>query len=363
MENRLDVCREWIQKIISLNKHGRAGPRPYIAEFLSDANDLWNVMATRPEAKWHSGPLDRWFKRVKSKYDLIIVALDPTGAQKCIPSSLGTLPAADKPTVSAHIESLGLPSANFGILESFHELAAGLHATDDFHAGLRSATAACMGASTYTEDNFAFGTTPVVSVIEILKHSSVQRALNSCKCDPPGLQSAESGIVVCGSSTGTIVTALALCTGTRTRGIEILEQLNDHAVRMWKQACTVSAAIHPVAGDPLGACSVAALCDWTLGDATDEAVNYAGARLVFLTSQCWDEDLITAVYRKLGSELGAGAVVVDYGSHGYKHFSPKAITDCDPLEEVSLFREVGCVAVPVSWHERHKFHIAERVSQ
>ena len=38
-----------------------------------------------------------------------------------------------------------------------------------------------------------------------------------------------------------------------------------------------------------------------------------GAKVVVLTSQCWDESLKTRVAERLASELKPGALVVDYG--------------------------------------------------
>lgn len=72
------------------------------------------------------------------------------------------------------------------------------------------------------------------------------------------------------------------------------------------------------------------------------------ARVVMLTSQCWDDDLIAQVHQKLASELQPGSLVVDYrGTLGEVHGGE--------------FQLVETVVTPVSWNPQQQFCIFEHI--
>ena len=73
----------------------------------------------------------------------------------------------------------------------------------------------------------------------------------------------------------------------------------------------------------------------------------ARARVVMLTSQCWDDDLIARVHAKLACELPRGALVVDYrGSLVEAHRE--------------AFEVAEQVVAPVSWNPRQPFFVMRR---
>lgn len=71
-----------------------------------------------------------------------------------------------------------------------------------------------------------------------------------------------------------------------------------------------------------------------------------GAKVVVLTSQCWDESLKTRVAERLTRGLPSGALAVDYG---------------DRLAREPAFGEpVAVVEAPTSWNRKQKFYVFQK---
>ena len=136
--------------------------------------------------------------------------------------------------------------------------------------------------------------------------------------------------VVFGSSTGWLVFYAALAYGARCVGYELLEG---------RVATARETARFVFSSDEkrLFAFSCADASVAPLGET---------AKVVVLTSQCWDEALKTRVATRLASHLTVGALVVDYG---------------DRLAREPAFGEpVAVVEAPTSWNEKQKFYVFQK---
>jgi hypothetical protein len=71
-----------------------------------------------------------------------------------------------------------------------------------------------------------------------------------------------------------------------------------------------------------------------------------GAKVVVLTSQCWDESLKTRVAERLASELKPGALVVDYGER--------------LAREPAFGEPIAVVEAPTSWNAKQRFYVFQK---
>lgn len=149
----------------------------------------------------------------------------------------------------------------------------------DFHAGLLQAHAKLAAAHGWSEANFSYGSTPYHSWRAL--HDAcppLARAMRAC---------GEAGeCVVFGSSLGWLCVYAACTFGVRAEGYEIVRPLVQLGTKLAKRH-GLDGQISMHAADMLGA-------------------DISRARVVTLTSKCWDAGLKQAVATKLAAELPVG---------------------------------------------------------
>jgi len=179
-----------------------------------------------------------------------------------------------------------------------------------------------MGASTdYTEANFSYGSTPFVSWRRVFDSPRLDAAMKEAAAG-------RGKYVVFGSSIGWLAFYGACSYRTSTVGVEIMQYLVDVAS---EARATLSVdGVEFIHEDML-------------------QYNLTDARVVMLTSQCWDEQLIAAVHAKLAKEMEPGALVVDYRAMGETHSD--------------AFELVDTVATKVSWNPQQLFFVYSRREQ
>lgn len=226
--------------------------------------------------------------------------------------------------------ALPTPHERYGALERVVCSLRRLERSVTFHRDLMVDVARVVGESSYSRDNFAYGSTPLPTWKRLLEQTAVCEAIDVCcsRTGPGGGRSpSPRHAVVFGASHGLLVMFTSLLSGVRCVGYEILPFL-----------CRTARDVAADAGVPTS------LCEFVLADMLTADVSAAG--LVFLTSQCWDAGLRSAVARKLGAQLPPRAVVVDY----------QAGLDaaCD------AFRLADTMVGQVSWGDGLAFHIFQR---
>ena len=227
--------------------------------------------------------------------------------------------------------------------------------------------------TSYSSENFAYGTTSlrawtrVVAACPALANAMRALAADAEK-DPEGAlpasrrveslgddggeSSAEvstralhvleqkARVVVFGSSTGWLVFYAALVFGARSVGYELLEGRVATANETARE-CVFSSE----RSSEKNTSSVSDLFAFSCSDALFAPLG-ENAKVVVLTSQCWDEALKTRVASRLASHLTVGALVVDYG---------------DSLKRERAFGEpVAVVEAPTSWNEKQKFYVFQK---
>ena len=226
--------------------------------------------------------------------------------------------------------------------------------------------------TSYSSENFAYGTTSlrawtrVVAACPALARAMRALAADAEK-DPEGAlpasrrveslgddgeSSAEvstralrvleqkARVVVFGSSTGWLVFYAALVFGARSVGYELLEGRVATANETARE-CVFSSERK----SEENTASVSDLFAFSCSDALFAPLG-ENAKVVVLTSQCWDEALKTRVASRLASHLTVGALVVDYG---------------DSLKRERAFGEpVAVVEAPTSWNEKQKFYVFQK---
>ena len=147
-------------------------------------------------------------------------------------------------------------------------------------------------------------------------------------------------VVVFGSSTGWLVFYASLVFGARSVGYELLEG------RVATANETARECVFPSERESgKNTASVSDLFAFSCSDALFAPLG-ENAKVVVLTSQCWDEALKTRVASRLASHLTVGALVVDYG---------------DSLKRERAFGEpVAVVEAPTSWNEKQKFYVFQK---
>lgn len=177
--------------------------------------------------------------------------------------------------------------------------------------------------SAYTAENFAYGTTPLDSFLEVFNHPALAARAGECR-------SCNMDVVVFGSSSGWLCFYAALGLGLRSVGHELLRPLVEVA--------RSTAERHELGDDAVS---------FVLGDML--AADLGNCGILVLASQCWDRGLAREARVKAARELPRGSAVIDYlpwdedvlGGNGG-----------DPAVE-----EVGVVTRPVSWNQAQEFHI------
>ena len=144
--------------------------------------------------------------------------------------------------------------------------------------------------------------------------------------------------MVFGSSTGWLVFYAALAHGVRSVGYELLEGRVATARATARTAFSFSSKARR-------ACSWVGLLAFSSSDATLAPLG-VGAKVVVLTSQCWDESLKTRVAERLASELKPGALVVDYGER--------------LAREPAFGEPIAVVEAPTSWNAKQRFYVFQK---
>ena len=226
----------------------------------------------------------------------------------------------------------------------------------------------------YTEENFAYGSTPLASWLLVhvacpelleatralandpqrtLLASGRRRSSGDASSSENGLYinpSPREGYAVWGSSSGWLVLYAALGLGVRAVGYELLECHVDTARRVARECLQtrddedrLSAAGEKTTETPLRA---AAAARFERGDfLTLEGSVGPETRVVWLTSQCWDRGVLDGAARRLRLGLASGAIVVDYGDRLARG------------AEAEAFERVARVEAPVSWNANQTFHV------
>ena len=226
----------------------------------------------------------------------------------------------------------------------------------------------------YTEENFAYGSTPLASFLlvhvacpELLEAtralandpqrnilaSGRRRSSGDASSSENGLYinpSPPEGYAVWGSSSGWLVLYAALGLGVRAVGYELLECHVDTARRVARECLQtrddedrLSAAGEKTTETPSRA---AAAARFERGDfLTLEGSVGPETRVVWLTSQCWDRGVLDGAARRLRLGLASGAIVVDYGDRLARG------------AEAEAFERVARVEAPVSWNANQTFHV------
>ena len=249
--------------------------------------------------------------------------------------------------------------------------------------------------TSYSSENFAYGTTSLRAwtrvVAECPALSAAMRALardaereaatfaeEDAFLEHVGGESSSSAqlrrleersrCVVFGSSTGWLVFYAALAHGVRSVGYELLEgrvatarataraafsfstgtsdaRSNEETFRSENAAVVDEKKRDTVATKARRACSWVGLLAFSSSDATLAPLG-VGAKVVVLTSQCWDESLKTRVAERLASELKPGALVVDYGKR--------------LAREPAFGEPLAVVEAPTSWNAKQRFYVFQK---
>ena len=251
----------------------------------------------------------------------------------------------------------------------------------DFQAALLREQMRVHAQSGYSRENFAYGSTPLSAWLAVFRCDAVAERVRELTVGgdgeaagvpaghaaPPSTQAAPPNYVVFGSSLGWLCLYGACVYGLRAEGVELLPKLCECA-----RAAAAAARV-----PPSGASFVCA--DALAHDVTR-------ARLLMLTSQCWDASLCAAVRAKLLAELPDGALVIDYtpalgnggggggggggasgadrgGENGGEassedHRDEKGgEEDADVRRRRRTFALVAKVNAPVSWDAAHQFWV------
>ncbi len=204
--------------------------------------------------------------------------------------------------------------------------------------GSSSPTSGAAGAL-YSEDNFAYGSTPFATFWRVVQEcpalSRAMARMAKVQQENYGIFMNQRGFQVWGSSSGWLVFYAALGCKVAGVGYELLRCHVDFANGV------VMSMLNALAKPPV----------FIHGDVLEMAdcdvMQFPP--VVWLTSQCWDPSLKTAVAEKLTRQCEAGALVVDYGEG----------VGLDDRAEA--WERVGTTTAPVSWNPAQTFHVYRRV--
>lgn len=169
----------------------------------------------------------------------------------------------------------------------------------EFHAQLLRTQQEVIESSgePYSLENFAYGSTPFSTWMQLLGQEVVADTINSMRHEH--CETSPRFFTVFGSSSGSLVLFTALAWGIPAEGVEILPFLHAEAERFRERA-----GISP------------AQCGFTCAPMLSASL--ARTRVLVLTSQCWDAPLYARVLRKVDHELPDDALVLDY-KKGLQH--------------------------------------------
>ena len=294
-----------------------------------------------------SGALERWergldaVRRVAARVDPA-GAMEAAGAEEASTAAPPPLSAADEAALAA-VCAAGR-AADAEALRGIVRALRAVEARVDFHAGLARAAqsaaferapgdelAACGscgsvgGGSSYSRDNFAYGSTPFSSFASLFAQCGALALAAMRAGGGGGAEDRGAEIVVWGSSVGWMVFYAALGLGCRARGVELLPALDAVA-----RGVALREA-HALAGRATLEC----------GDLMRSDVSRASA--VVLASQCWDEPLVAAAAAKLAVELPVDAAVVDYR--------------CEAMLATGAFELVHEARLSVSWNDSQGLYV------
>lgn len=214
----------------------------------------------------------------------------------------------------------------------------------EFQTGIARDRKIFVDGGAFTWDNFSYGSTPFHTWLKLVRHPVVKERIAQLKTFSPGApasslsgsdgsasDTAESAqelvYTVMGSSCGWLLFYAALHLRVLTVGYEILPSL--------AAICISLVANHGLAGR---------VCVHNM-NMIDGVLSNTG--LLFLTSQCWEDELLVLVRAKIEAELPVGSLVVDYKD---------AILGSSPY-----FRLACQVSGEVSWNTHQEFFVFERI--
>jgi len=200
--------------------------------------------------------------------------------------------------------------------------------------------------SSYTQANFAYGSTPLRSWLAVFQAVAMRL----------GAACSTVRYTVLGSSLGSLSIYGACVYGWRARGIELLPLLTRHATRVVRSCGVIG--VHFECADMLD-------CDLSNED------------VIMLASQCWDDALVAAVRMKMLNDLPEGSLVVDYTDALGKEVAEVANvasppgewssqtawaswSSCSHVDDQHAARHFALectVRAPVSWDGGHQFWI------
>ena len=193
--------------------------------------------------------------------------------------------------------------------------------------------------SSYSEDNFAYGSTPFATFWRVVQECPALRGAMSrmakVQQENYGIFMNQRGFQVWGSSSGWLVFYAALGCKVSGVGYELLRCHVDFANGV------VMSMLNALSKPPV----------FIHGDVLEQAdcdvMQFPP--VVWLTSQCWDQSLKKAVAEKLTAQCEAGALVVDYGE------------GVGLGDRGGAWERVGTTTAPVSWNPAQTFHVYRRV--
>eukprot|EP00615_Pteridomonas_danica_P009018 CAMPEP_0114361908 /NCGR_PEP_ID=MMETSP0101-20121206/25185_1 /TAXON_ID=38822 ORGANISM="Pteridomonas danica, Strain PT" /NCGR_SAMPLE_ID=MMETSP0101 /ASSEMBLY_ACC=CAM_ASM_000211 /LENGTH=181 /DNA_ID=CAMNT_0001507317 /DNA_START=421 /DNA_END=969 /DNA_ORIENTATION=- len=165
-------------------------------------------------------------------------------------------------------------------------------------------------------------------------------ALRACDLSSGTLGS--NRYVVFGSALGLLAFYGFLGFNLRTTAYEILPELSQWAL------CVAKGFDLPVSYRQISNPHVRAVSSLELVEGDMLKADLSGARIVMLTSQCWDKPLIQMVQRKLSNELVPGTLVIDY--------TESLLTSVVPPGGCG-FEIIHSVTAPVSWNATQTLYL------
>ena len=202
--------------------------------------------------------------------------------------------------------------------------------------GIEPGTAPC--EPTYSEDNFAYGSTPFATFWKVIEECPLLAAamarMASCQQKEYGIFMHQRGFQVWGSSSGWLLFYAAFACKVAGVGYELLGCHVDFANEL------LYSMLNKLGKPPV----------FIKGDVLEigDVECMPEPPVVWLTSQCWDQSLRTRVNDKLTKECVAGSLVVDYGEG-------VGLGGC-----ADTWEKVSSTTAAVSWNPTQTFHVYRR---
>lgn len=241
------------------------------------------------------------------------------GLQSRLEGSIYSVAAARRETAQADEDCVRWLAARFGDYRAARVAAlskglATLRQIERSRAFQRALLLDQLRMTDHERDSLTYGTTPFASMAHVFAHPACESARRLCYDNEPPCRT----VLVVGSSSGSLC-LFAAALGFRAVGVEVVPTLAAVATKLATQFPDIG--MRPdnfVCADAR--------------DATTLAPLVQNAGLVILTSTCWTEDVLAAVFAVLASHLRNDAVLIDYAAN--------------PHPSLSL---LGQTTVPVSW--------------